>query len=77
MDRRAGKENGRLICTADQCVAWGIRRSAVTEAQRDAIARGLIYRSEDGAGYFAPLGESPPKPLWPWLITGARWITGT
>jgi hypothetical protein len=44
----AGTENGRLICTADQCVASGIRRGEVTKAQRDAVARGLVYKSEEG-----------------------------
>jgi len=43
-----GVENGRLICTFDDCAVAGIRRNAIKEAQRDAIARGLVYRSAEG-----------------------------
>jgi hypothetical protein len=61
-----GTENGKLICTADQCVAWGIRRSAVTDAQHDAATRGLVYRSETGC--FAPKrGRRPNRFGLGWL----------
>ena len=44
----AGSENGNLVCTFDDCVAWGILRKYVREAQADAIRRGLVYQSVQG-----------------------------
>jgi hypothetical protein len=45
----AGTENGKLICTARQCVERGIGgMGEVTKAQRDAIRRGLVYVGEKG-----------------------------
>jgi len=44
----AGRENGRLICTYDDCVAFGIGRRFINRAIRDAVSRGLVYRSECG-----------------------------
>jgi hypothetical protein len=62
----AGTGEGRLICTARQCVAWGMHPSAVTEAQRDACRRGLVYLSEKGC--FAPRrGRRPNRFGLGWL----------
>jgi hypothetical protein len=64
----AGTENGRLIVTADQCVAWGIPRNAVTEAQRDAKRRGLVYLGEQGI--WAPRRGRRPNRF------GLGWLPG-
>ena len=44
----AGLENGRLVATRDQLVEWGIGRKYVHIAIKDAVGRGLIYRTECG-----------------------------
>jgi hypothetical protein len=43
-----GCENGKLIATFEQLEKWGIRRKSIPKAQRDAIRRGLVYRTEKG-----------------------------
>ena len=62
----AGKENGRLICTWDQCVAWGIPRKHVKAAQADAIRRGLVYQTEKGTASKGA-GRRPSKFGLGWL----------
>ena len=44
----AGRENGNLIVTWDDFVAYGINRKFVDKSIRDAVARGLIYRTQKG-----------------------------
>jgi len=44
----AGTENGRLICTYDDCVAYGIGRRFINASIRDAVGRGLICRTVKG-----------------------------
>ena len=43
-----GTENGRLAVTYTNFVEWGISRRLISKALADAIARGLIYRTERG-----------------------------
>jgi hypothetical protein len=64
----AGTENGRLVVTVDQCKAWGIPRNAVTEAQRDARRRGLVYLGEQGC--WAPRRGRRPNRF------GLGWLPG-
>jgi hypothetical protein len=44
----AGTKNGELIVTYNDLTAWGIRQRERTRAIADAIARGLIDRTEKG-----------------------------
>ena len=64
-----GTENGKLICTVDQCLQWDIGgRGEVTKAQRDAIARGLAYIGEKG--FWAPGRAHRPSRY------GIGWLPG-
>jgi hypothetical protein len=64
----AGTENGRLICTYDDCVAFGIGRRFVNRAIKDAVRRGLVYRSE-GGGLSAGAVKKPSRYGLGWLPT--------
>ena len=44
----AGTDNGRLVCTFDDCQAYGLLRKRIKAAQVDAIRRGLVYQSQNG-----------------------------
>jgi hypothetical protein len=44
----AGTENGRLACTYDDLVAFGIGRRLINRAIAGAVERGLVYRTEQG-----------------------------
>jgi hypothetical protein len=45
----AGTENGNLIATFGQLTKWGISRGMIHKAQKEAIRRGLVYRTSEGA----------------------------
>ena len=64
----AGQENGQLICTYNDCAAWGIARKNVKAAQADAIRRGLVYRTEKGTAS-AGAGRRPSR-------FGLGWLPG-
>jgi hypothetical protein len=44
-----GAENGRLIVTHDQFIAWGIHHNAVSPAIRELVALGFVEITEKGA----------------------------
>jgi hypothetical protein len=44
-----GAENGRLIVTHDQFIAWGIHRDSVSPAIRELVALGFVEITEKGA----------------------------
>jgi hypothetical protein len=44
-----GAENGRLIVTHDQFIAWGIQHNAVSPAIREAAALGFVEITQPGA----------------------------
>ena len=47
----AGRENGNLIATYDQLVAWGIWRKKINGAIREAVERGLLVIMKRGGRY--------------------------
>ena len=44
-----GAENGRLIVTHDQFIAWGIHKDSVSPAIRELVALGFVEVTEKGA----------------------------
>ena len=64
----AGKENGKLPCTYNDCIAWGIPRELVGRSQKDAVTRGLVYLAERG-------NASPRQGRRP-NVWGLGWLPG-
>jgi hypothetical protein len=59
--QHAGKENGNLTVTFDDCEDWGVDRKRIKHAQADAIRRGLVYRSQKGIASAPGKGRRPHK----------------
>jgi hypothetical protein len=64
----AGTENGLLVATFDDLVKWGISRRLIPKAQKEAIRRGLVYRSQKGSRC-AGAGRRPHR-------FGLGWLPG-
>jgi hypothetical protein len=64
----AGTENGQLICTFEDLAKFGIHRTNVVKAQKEAIRRGLVYRTQKGCRS-AGAGRRPHR-------FGLGWLPG-
>jgi hypothetical protein len=64
----AGTENGNLICTFDDLSKWGVGRRFIVKAQKEAIRRGLVYRTQKGCRS-AGAGRRPHR-------FGLGWLPG-
>jgi hypothetical protein len=64
----AGTENGLLVATFNDLVKWGISRRLIVKAQKEAIRRGLVYRSQKGCRS-AGAGRRPHR-------FGLGWLPG-
>jgi hypothetical protein len=60
--------NGKLVATFEQLERFGIRRMSIKDAQKDAIRRGLVYRTEKGSAS-AGVGRRPHR-------FGIGWFAG-
>jgi hypothetical protein len=65
--RHAGRGNGQLIATYDQLVKWGLPRKRISNAIRDAVARGLIEVTMRGGLFGVEERRTPSRYRLTWI----------